>query len=107
MACEAAVVASATGGIVEVVVDGETGLLVPLDQAPGDIEPRDPDAFAAAFAARLNELVADPERAREMGRAGRRRAVEAFAWPAIAQQVAAVYERLKGAQPRARAVMSR
>jgi alpha-maltose-1-phosphate synthase len=107
MACEAAVVASATGGIVEVVVDGETGLLVPLDQAPGDIEPRDPDAFAAAFAAKLNEVLADPDRAREMGRAGRRRAVQAFAWSSIAEQVAGVYERLAGAEPRARAVISR
>ena len=51
MACETAVVASATGGIVEVVVDGETGLLVPLEQAPGSIDPVDPAAFAAAFAA--------------------------------------------------------
>jgi alpha-maltose-1-phosphate synthase len=94
MACETAVVASATGGIVEVVVDGETGLLVELDQAPGDIEPRDPDAFAAAFAAALDALVTDPARAEAMGRAGRRRAEAAFAWPAIARQTAAVYERL-------------
>ena len=92
MACEAAVVASATGGIVEVVVDGETGLLVPLQQAPGSIDPVDPDGFARAFAQRVNALIADPDRAREMGRAGRRRAVEHFAWPAIAAQTVAVYE---------------
>ena len=85
MACEAAVVATATGGIVEVVVDGETGFLVPIE--PGDDgtgAPRDPDKFAADFAERVNTLLADPERAREFGKAGRRRAVESFAWPAIA-----------------------
>jgi starch synthase len=72
MACETAVVATATGGIVEVVDDGTTGLLVPIE--PGDDatgEPRDPAAFAAAFAARLDEVVGDPARAAEMGRAGR------------------------------------
>ena len=60
MACEAAVVASATGGIVEVVRDGETGYLVELEQAPGSIDPVDPHAFAAAFAERVNRLIADP-----------------------------------------------
>jgi starch synthase len=94
MACEAAVVASATGGIVEVVVDGETGFLVELEQAPGSIDPIDPDGFAAAFADRVNALIADPERARAMGRAGRARAVRDFAWPAIAEQTIAVYERV-------------
>jgi starch synthase len=95
MACEAAVVATATGGIVEVVVDGETGLLVPIE--PGDDgtgAPRDPEAFAAAFAERVNTVIADPARAKEMGRAGRARAVESFAWPAIAEQTARLYERL-------------
>src|SRR4051794_2191794 len=95
MACEAAVVATATGGIVEVVVDGETGLLVPIE--PGDDgtgAPRDPQRFAAAFAERVNALLADPGRAREMGRAGRERAVREFAWPAIAEQTSALYRRL-------------
>ncbi len=92
MACETAVVASATGGIVEVVVDGETGLLVPLEQAPGSIDPVDPDAFAAAFAERVNRLVADPDAARRMGRAGRERAIAHFGWPAIAAQTVAVYD---------------
>ena len=78
MACEAAVVATATGGIVEVVQDGVTGLLVPFEQAPGAIEPRDPAAFSAAIAERVNALLADPDRAAAMGRAGRARAVEAF-----------------------------
>jgi len=98
MACEAAVVASAVGGIVEVVVEGETGLLVPFEPAgDGSGEPRDPAAFAAAIAERVNALVADPARAAAMGRAGRARAVESFAWGAIAEQTAAVYRRVAGA----------
>jgi starch synthase len=95
MACQAAVVATATGGIVEVVVDGETGLLVPIE--PGDDgtgAPRDPAKFAADFAERVNALLADPERARAMGRAGRARAVSEFAWPAIAEQTSALYRSL-------------
>ena len=91
MACQAAVVASATGGIVEVVVDGETGFLVPLAQAPGSIDPVDPDAFAADFAQRVNRLIADPELATAMGRAGRRRAAEDFGWPTIAEETVSVY----------------
>jgi alpha-maltose-1-phosphate synthase len=96
MACEAAVVASATGGIVEVVVDGDTGFLVPLEQAPGSIDPVDPEGFSRAFAARVNELIADPELAGRMGRAGRARAVERFGWPAIAEQTVAVYREVAG-----------
>jgi starch synthase len=94
MACEAAVVATATGGIVEVVQDGVTGLLVPFEQEPGAIEPRDPAVFSAAIAERVNALLADPERAAAMGRAGRARAVEAFAWPAIARETVEVYHGL-------------
>jgi starch synthase len=95
MACEAAVVATATGGIVEVVVDGQTGLLVPIE--PGDDgtgAPRDPIRFAADFAARVNELLRDPGRARAMGRAGRERAMSQFAWPAIARQTSELYRSL-------------
>jgi starch synthase len=92
MACETAVVASATGGIVEVVKDGETGLLVELEQAPGSIDPVDPARFAAGLAAAVNRLLSDPELARAMGLAGRRRAVEQFGWRAIAEQTLAVYE---------------
>src|SRR5215211_5267819 len=83
MACEAAVVATATGGIVEVVQDGVTGLLVPFEAAPRAIEPRDPQAFAHAIAERVNALLADPARAAAMGRAGRERAVAEFDWSAI------------------------
>jgi starch synthase len=92
MACETAVVASATGGIVEVVVDGETGLLVPLEQAAGSIEPVDPHAFAREFAAQVNRLLSDPALAQEMGRAGRRRAIEHFGWRTIAEQTLTVYD---------------
>jgi starch synthase len=98
MACETAVVASAVGGIVEVVVDGETGFLVPFEAADdGSFEPRDGgEAFAAGIAARVNELVADPARAAEMGRAGRERAVESFAWGAIAERTVELYRRVAG-----------
>ena len=95
MACEAAVVATATGGIVEVVVDGETGFLVPIE--PGDDgtgAPREPERFASDFAERVNTLLADPDRAAAMGKAGRRRAVESFAWPAIAEQTSKLYRSL-------------
>jgi alpha-maltose-1-phosphate synthase len=94
MACEAAVVATATGGIVEVVQDGVTGLLVPFEQAPGSIEPRDPAGFSQAIAERVNALLADPDRAAEMGRAGRARAVEAFDWSSIAAQTSELYRSL-------------
>ena len=95
MACGTAVVATATGGIPEVVVDGETGLLVPIEVGdPETREPADPEAFAAALAAAVNELVADPERARRMGEAGRRRAVEEFSWRRIAEQTVELYRSL-------------
>jgi starch synthase len=95
MACEAAVVATATGGIVEVVVDSETGYLVPIEAGDdGTGAPRDPAKFAADFAQRVNTLIADPAKAAEMGKAGRKRAVEAFAWPAIAEQTSRLYRDL-------------
>ncbi|GLW20170.1 glycogen synthase [Microbispora triticiradicis] len=90
MACETAVVATATGGIPEVVADGETGLLVPIDQGR-DGEPRDPEAFAAALAERVNALLGDPGRATSMGEAGRVRAVEHFSWARIAERTQALY----------------
>jgi starch synthase len=92
MACETPVVATATGGIPEVVADGETGLLVPFE--PGDEvtrEPTDPALFAADLAERVNVLLADPERARTMGRAGRARVLEHFSWRAIAEETVDLY----------------
>lgn len=96
MACETAVVATAVGGIKEVVVDGETGFLVPLDQmTESPFEPVDPDRFARDLAARINQLMADPALCEKFGRAGRKRAEEKFGWPAIAEETKALYETLK------------
>jgi alpha-maltose-1-phosphate synthase len=81
MACGTAVVGSRTGGIPEVVADGQTGLLVP---------PGEPGPLAAA----LNALISDPDRAEAMGQAGRKRAVAEFGWAAIAAQTAALYAEL-------------
>ncbi|MCO5972371.1 glycogen synthase [Actinoallomurus soli] len=95
MACEAAVVATATGGIPEVVADGETGLLVPIEQAAdGTGTPVDPDRFAADLAERVNALLADPARAAAMGEAGRRRAIEHFSWSRIARRTHDLYASL-------------
>jgi alpha-maltose-1-phosphate synthase len=92
MACETAVVATATGGIPEVVADGETGLLVPIQQASdGTGAPLDPDRFVADLAAALTTLLLDPKRAAELGLAGRRRALEKFSWSTIAEDTMAVY----------------
>ncbi len=91
MACGAAVVATATGGIPEIVVDGETGFLVGIDASHETGNPRDPDAFARAFAERVNVLVADPARAQAFGSAGRRRVEAEFGWDVIAQRTVAVY----------------
>jgi starch synthase len=93
MACETAVVATATGGIPEVVVDGETGLLVPIEQATdGTGTPLDPDQYVADFAAALVSVVRDPERATRMGRAGRERAMAAFSWSTIAERTRQIYD---------------
>ncbi|MEU2348077.1 glycogen synthase [Modestobacter sp. NPDC049651] len=90
-ACETAVVASAVGGIPEVVDDGRTGLLVPYTED-------DPAAFAAGLAARISELLADPDRAAAMGRAGRERVLAEFGWPAIARQTVDVYRQVLAAR---------
>ncbi|MGC5329084.1 glycogen synthase [Micromonospora sp. DT62] len=95
MACETAVVATATGGIPEVVADGETGLLVGIEQATdGSGRPLDPDRFVADLAAAMNELLADPARTADFGRAGRRRAVEHFSWDTIAARTIDLYRSL-------------
>lgn len=94
MACRAPVVASATGGIKEVVVDGETGFLVPFDQDPVTSFPSDPEKFAKDLAAGINKLLDDPEKCRRFGDAGRKRVEEIFSWTAIADQTIGLYERL-------------
>jgi glycogen synthase len=95
MACETAVVATAVGGIKEVVVDGETGFLVPIDQMEeSPFEPRDPEKFARDLAARINQLMAEPALCEKFGRAGRKRAEAKFGWPAIALQTKELYEGL-------------
>ena len=92
MACGAAVVGTATGGIPEVVIDGVTGRLVPIDQVEdGTGTPVDPDRFVADLAATLTEVVSDPEKAKAYGRAGRERAASAFSWEAIADATAYLY----------------
>ena len=92
MACELPVVATATGGIPEVVVQGETGWLVPIDQVQdGTGTPVDPDRFVADLAAALTDAVSDDARAERMGLAGRRRAVESFSWNSIGDQTNEVY----------------
>ena len=93
MACEAAVVATAVGGIPEVVEDGVTGLLVRYEAGP-DGEPVEPGALVSDLAARVNELLADPARARAMGLAGRACAVERFGWDVAAAETMRLYERL-------------
>ncbi len=95
MACATPVVATATGGIPEVVEDGVTGLLVPFDPVDDATRsPRDPARFARDFADRIDRLLGDPEEARRLGEAGRRRAVAEFGWEAIARQVEALYRRV-------------
>ncbi|WP_327293439.1 glycogen synthase [Streptomyces sp. NBC_01198] len=90
MACGTAVVASAVGGIPEVVADGSTGLLVPCDE-------QRPDDFEAGLAAALNRLVADPAQAAAFGTAGRERAVREFGWDTVARRTVALYEKVLAA----------
>jgi starch synthase len=93
MACGTPVVASAVGGIPEVVVDGVTGLLVPLEQQKeSPFEPLDPRKFSADLAAAINRLLGDPALRQRMAEAGRQRVEREFAWPAIARQTAELYE---------------
>lgn len=96
MACGTPVVASAVGGIPEVVVDGTTGLLVPLEQqTEAPFEPVDPAGFSRDLATAINALLDDPARCAAMATAGRELVEEKFSWSAIAQQTLALYESLQ------------
>jgi starch synthase len=96
MACETAVVATAVGGIKEVVVDGETGFLVPLEQMKqSPFEATNPEKFARDLAARINELMKNPQLRAKFGKAGRKRVEEKFSWSTIARKTKALYETLK------------
>jgi alpha-maltose-1-phosphate synthase len=95
MGCGIPVVASAVGGIPEIVLPGETGHLVAFEQGDdGFGSPADPDAFARELAARITDILEDGELAARMGRAGRQRVEERFSWHAIADQTAQLYRRL-------------
>jgi starch synthase len=92
MACGLPVVATATGGIPEVVENGVTGWLVPIEQVDdGSGTPLDPERFVSDLAATLNQALSDPDRLARFGAAGRRRAEEHFSWSAIGEQTMAVY----------------
>ena len=94
MACGAPVVASAVGGILEVVVDGVTGRLVPFDADPVTGFPLDADRFSRDLAARIAELMANPALCAQFGAAGRKRVEETFAWESIAAQTVELYRGL-------------
>jgi glycosyltransferase involved in cell wall biosynthesis len=91
MACETAVVASAVGGIKEVVAEGETGFLVPIDFVEGTVKLADPEKFSRDLADRINQLMKDRQLREKFGKAGRERAEENFSWTKIAAKTKALY----------------
>ncbi len=94
MACETAVVASAVGGIKEVVVEGETGFLVPVEFVEGTFKLTNPEKFSQDLAARINQLMKDRQLQEKFGRAGRRRVEEHFSWTKIAETTKTLYQKL-------------
>jgi alpha-maltose-1-phosphate synthase len=98
MACRAPVVAAATGGILEVVVDRQTGYLVPFVADPVTSFPTEPEQFSRDLATHITELLDDPKKAKAMGEAGRRRVEEHFSWTSIATQTIELYRGLIAAK---------
>jgi starch synthase len=94
MACETAVVASAIGGIPEVVVPEETGILVPLELKPGTFDPVDPARFSRELAEGINRVALDPPLREKFERNGRRRVEDAFSWTAVANRTLDLYRSL-------------
>jgi starch synthase len=96
MACETAVVGAHVGGIPEVVLDGETGLLVPLEEVdPVTYAPIDPARYARDLSRAINRLMSDEPLRTRMAKAGRKRVLEVFSWDSIAHQTHALYQRLQ------------
>jgi glycogen synthase len=95
MACETPVVASEVGGMKEIIIPGETGTLVPLEQqTESPFEATEPDAFAKDLGAAINELVQDEKRCDAMGKAGRQRVLNTFSWAEIAKETLGLYEKV-------------
>jgi alpha-maltose-1-phosphate synthase len=94
MACETAVVASAIGGIPEVVVPEETGVLVDLELKPGTFDPVDPQKFSQDLAAAINRVALEPGLREAFGLSGRRRVEQHFSWTAVAQRTLDLYRSL-------------
>jgi starch synthase len=104
MACETPVVATAVGGIREVVADGETGLLVPFERrSPADAEPAHPERLAEGLARAIDRVVGDRDLRQDMGRRGRKRALELYGWDRIAERVLEVYDAVRACPPAERA----
>ncbi|HNV86270.1 MAG TPA: glycogen synthase [Candidatus Omnitrophota bacterium] len=98
MACECPVVATAVGGIREVVRNGETGFLVPIEQGTaGSFEPVDPEKFSADLAEKINVLLENPTLRARMGTAGRQRTIDCFSWTSIAKKTHQLYQNLLSA----------
>jgi glycosyltransferase involved in cell wall biosynthesis len=95
MACGTPVIAAAVGGISEVVVNGQTGILIPFEPAGDtDSEPRRPEQYAQSLASAINALLRSPERRQAMGTEARRRVEALFGWDAIARQTLDYYQEL-------------
>jgi len=104
MACETPVIAAEVGGIPEIVVPGETGILVPFEaEGGGSAEPRDPERYSRALASAINELMGAPERRTAMGKASRARVLANFSWQYIAGVTLDFYRDLLGEGKRGQA----